>query len=473
MGTSFCVPSTPHLANQGSDEPHLLLWNEWLAARLNIPLEKQDAGQLLSGQTVLEGASPVALAYSGHQFGHFNPTLGDGRAHLIGSFDDALGNSFDLQLKGSGATAFSRGGDGLCALGPAVREFVMSQAMRALGVPTTDCLAVVATGQQVYRNTMLPGAVVCRVASSHIRVGSFQYLALHQDIDGLHKLMEMAIARYYPHITEQGDERVLAFLKVVCEQQITLMIHWLRVGFIHGVMNTDNTLVGGETIDYGPCAMLESFSFEQVFSSIDKQGRYAFGQQPQIASWNCARLAESLIGLMEAEESQAVTQLSDVLTVFSHSFNKQYQAMWASKLGILAWQEEDNALLSELLSTMKANQLDYTNTFAALTNSLLEHPMACFSIPETLNAWYQKWLRRIAEFERNLVLQTMQSANPTLIPRNGLMEQVIADYYKEGKSDLLTQWLPLLNDPYKYQELAAFYTTSSDNEDNYQTFCGT
>ncbi|CAM4265864.1 protein adenylyltransferase SelO [Pseudoalteromonas byunsanensis] len=473
LGNKFCVSDTPMMARDNqSFKPELLLWNERVSTELAIPLEKPSAHSYLSGQLPLPGVDAVALAYSGHQFGHFNPTLGDGRAHLIGCFDDAQGQPYDLQIKGSGATPFSRGGDGLCALGPAVREFVMSQALSALNVPTTECLAVVTTGQQVYRNGALPGAIICRVASSHIRVGSFQFLALHEDLAGLKSLMELAIKRYFTEIKEQGDERIVAFLKAVCKKQVTLIVHWLRVGFIHGVMNTDNTLVGGETIDYGPCAMLEAFDFEMVYSSIDKHGRYAFGQQPNIASWNCARLAESLLPLFSVEQSKAVAMFSEVLAEFSKDFNLAYQNMWAQKLGLLDWRDTDAALLSELLTLLNSEHLDYTNTFAALSNSLLELPYSCFVIPDALQSWYQKWQTRVAEYDREHIAQLMCSMNPAIIPRNALVEQIISDYYQHNDSSLLKEWLPLLQHPYRYQEYEHRYLAATTDA-YYKTFCGT
>ncbi|BBN80111.1 UPF0061 protein [Pseudoalteromonas sp. A25] len=474
LGSQFAVMHSPRLANSVNPEKlNLLLWNEDVANKYAIAIDKGQAHLYLSGHTPLKNSTASALAYSGHQFGHFNPTLGDGRAHIIGSFNDNSGNTYDLQLKGSGATPFSRGGDGLCALGPAVREFVMSQAIDALGVPTTECLSVVATGDDVYRESLLPGAIVCRVASSHIRVGSFQYLALQQDKKGLQQLLDMAIERYYPEITAQGDDRLVEFLRAVCKKQVALIIHWMRVGFVHGVMNTDNTLVGGETIDYGPCAMLEGFSFEQVFSSIDRHGRYAFGQQPNIASWNCARLAESLLMLFAANEKHAVERMSDVLAEYASDFNNQYQLMWANKLGLLEWREDDASLLSELLGILKTEGLDYTNSFAALTNLTFENPLSCFEVPKELSPWLPKWRARINEYNRSQVCALMRSVNPAIIPRNALLEQVIQDYYEQGQSKLLEHWLPLLKAPYQYQEYEQCYLEFTSKSASYKTFCGT
>ena len=456
-----------------SSAPSLLLWNEDLAKKLAIPVSQKDASELLSGNTPPLGVSPVALAYSGHQFGHFNPTLGDGRAHLLGAFSDPQGQLVDIQLKGSGRTPFSRGGDGLCALGPAVREFVMSQAIAALGVPTTHCLAVVTTGDSVFREQAVAGAVVSRVANSHIRVGSFQYLALKDDKQGMQNLMEHAITSHFPDITETGDARVVAFLTAVCEKQIELVIHWLRVGFIHGVMNTDNTLVSGDTIDYGPCAMLEAFDFNQVYSSIDRQGRYAFGNQPNIANWNCARLAESLLTIMESEEDAALNMLTTAIGMFSDKFNQAYQAMWASKLGILEWDESDSELLSELLVLMNEHKLDYTNTFAALTNSLLAASSDLYRVPEAIEGWYKKWQLRIANSELTEVTKIMRCANPAVIPRNQLVEQVIEQFTESGNSQLLTQWLGVSNNPYNYEQPSVEFVEPLSSGINYHTFCGT
>lgn len=448
----------------------LVLFNKELFERLELNWTEEEMLSYLSGSSSVEGNPASALAYSGHQFGHFNPTLGDGRAHYLGTTQG--NNPFDLQLKGSGATPFSRGGDGLCALGPAVREFVMSHAIQSLGVKTTECLSVITTGNDVYRQGYVPGAVVCRVASSHIRVGSFQYLALQQDKAGMERLLELSIKRHYPQIQSEGDDRVCDFLKLVCNSQISLIIDWLRVGFIHGVMNTDNCLVSGETIDFGPCAMLEAFDFNAVFSSIDKQGRYAFGQQPNIAHWNCARLAESLMLLMACDEEQALEKLTGVLSDFSKSFNAAYHTMWAKKLGLPDWRDSDSELLSELLVLMKNHQLDYTNAFAALT-SLAINKKALFTVPVELNEWVTKWQTRISVFDAAEVAALMSKANPAIVPRNELVEKVIEEFYEKGHSPLLEKWLPLLNNPYDYQEYDQVFTECHSKPESYQTFCGT
>ncbi|MCF2858807.1 YdiU family protein [Pseudoalteromonas sp. SMS1] len=468
LGAEFAVPAKPDTFEQAK----LLLMNSELNNDVGLAWDSEETLGYLSGQHVLSSGKSVALAYSGHQFGHFNPLLGDGRAHLLASFTGRDDKAYDIQLKGSGATSFSRGGDGLCALGPAVREFIMSQAMKSLGVPTTQCLAVLTTGQSVYRQGHLPGALVARIAHSHIRVGSFQLLALRQDSDAMRQLMELAIADAFEEIVAQGEERVFAFFDRVCQAQCVLILKWLQVGFIHGVMNTDNTLVNGETIDYGPCAMMERFSFSRVYSSIDSQGRYAFGQQPNIASWNCARLAESLLLLCENEE-HAVERFSHSLVAFSETFNVGYRELWRKKLGLLDWHEEDQGLINELLELMTTHQLDYTNTFAALTASKMETFQTQYPQSDVLAAWVRKWSQRTKQYTSEAMLECMVAVNPALIPRNELVEEIIQEFYEKGESPQLNGWLTALKTPYEYQHYPLKWLTSQSNTAHYQTFCGT
>ena len=446
-------------------EPQLLLFNDKLADNFAIKHDSEFLAKLLSGSTIDNDVAPVALGYSGHQFGHFSPRLGDGRAHLLGAIADKDGTLWDLQLKGAGATVFSRGGDGRCAIGPAVREYIMSEALHALGIATTRCLAVVTTGETVYRQPPRPGAVVTRLAKSHIRVGSFQYLATQGDIEGLEKLVDYAISCHYPGISSAGEQRYIEFLTAVLDKQIELVISWMRIGFIHGVMNTDNTLISGETIDYGPCAMMNQFDLDTVFSSIDHQGRYAFGNQPNIANWNIARLAESLIPLFADQES-AVEQLSPVVNGFAAKFNDAFNPMWQQKLGLAGQHEGDHALVSELLGLMKQHQLDYTNTFNALTESLL----ADFAIPTSLKEWHKKWNVRISSKS----YETMRAVNPAVIPRNHTIEMILAEYEASGESSLKDAFLEAFNDPYVYDERQfEWLQAPKDYDKNYQTFCGT
>jgi len=443
--------------------PQLFLWNEALAQQFNLDVEPQLRASTFAGNEP-QPVNAVALGYSGHQFGHFSPRLGDGRAHLLGAISDDKNQLWDIQLKGSGATPYSRGGDGRCALGPAIREYIMSEAMHGLGVKTTRCLAVVGTGEVVYRNPPQPGAIVTRLASSHIRVGSFQYLATQGDIEGLKKLADMAIERHYPSIQSTGAQRYLDFLAAVINSQLALVISWMRVGFIHGVMNTDNTLISGETIDYGPCAMMNSFDFDTVFSSIDKQGRYAYGNQPNIASWNCARLAESLIPLINDDDEQAVSLMTPLINQFSSLFNERYNQMWAQKLGLAGHNEDDVELVSKLLLLFQEHKLDYTNTFDALTESLNGG-----KVPDELMQWAQLWQKRCDKNSYNL----MRAANPRVIPRNHIVEQILAQYNQHGESELLSDFLTVMSNPYdKTANLARFQETGEDDK-SYQTFCGT
>ncbi|MBB1443995.1 YdiU family protein [Pseudoalteromonas sp. SG43-3] len=444
--------------------PQLLLWNESLAKEFNINVAADLRASTFSGNEK-QAIPAVALGYSGHQFGHFSPRLGDGRAHLLGAISDDENQLWDIQLKGSGATPYSRGGDGRCALGPAIREYVMSEAMHALGVKTTRCLAVVGSGETVYRNPPQAGAIVTRVATSHIRVGSFQYLATQGDVEGLKNLADLAIERHYPEITDTGSQRYLAFLGAVIKNQVKLVVSWMRVGFIHGVMNTDNTLVSGETIDYGPCAMMNSFDFDTVFSSIDKQGRYAFGNQPNIANWNCARLAESLIPLISDDDEQAVLLMTPFINSFAEQFNAEFTAMWAQKLGLTESSDSSGELIAELLTLLKDNQLDYTNTFDALTESLKGEK----SVPESLIEWRAKWVSLTDDNS----YEVMRAVNPRVIPRNHVIEEIIAQYNATGSSELLQRFIKIASNPYSNCEELSEFCSPPTNDNDYQTFCGT
>lgn len=444
--------------------PQLVLWNTSLAKQFNVNVAEALRAGVFSGNEQ-QSVAPVALGYSGHQFGHFSPRLGDGRAHLIGAIKDDNEQLWDIQLKGSGATPFSRGGDGRCALGPAIREYVMSEAMYWLGVKTTRCLAVVASGETVYRNPPQPGAIVTRLASSHIRVGSFQYLAAQGDIEGVKKLADLAISRHYPDISEVGGRRYLAFLSAVIKNQVSLIVSWMRVGFVHGVMNTDNTLISGETIDYGPCAMMDSFSFDTVFSSIDREGRYAFGNQPNMASWNCARLAESLIPLIDNDDEKAISLMTPVIHSFAEQFDKEFTAMWAKKLGLVGIDQGDRTLVSELLTLLKEHQLDYTNTFDALTESLNNETL----LPEELYEWAKKWRNRT----NNGSYDMMRLSNPRVIPRNHIIEEILSDYNNSGKSELLTRFIKAASAPYSTSQYIREFQKVPRNNTGYKTFCGT
>ena len=439
--------------------PELLAFNHPLAQSLGIKGDNdiQELAQIFGGNRVPEGAEPIAQLYAGHQFGHWNPQLGDGRAVLLGEVD-----GFDLQLKGSGRTPFSRNGDGRAWLGPVLREFVVSEAMHALGVPTTRALAAVATGERVQRERALPGAILTRVAASHIRVGTFQALAARQDIDGLRALFDHAVARHYPHA-----EDPLTFLEAVIEAQAQLVTKWMSVGFIHGVMNTDNCAISGETIDYGPCAFLDEYHPLTVFSSIDQTGRYAFGRQAEIIVWNMAQLATALVPLMpDADEAIAA------FTKAVHAMGPRLETLWsttlARKIGITAPRDDDRALGNRLLKLMADQDADFTNTFTALTEGSARDQ---FTDRETFDLWEKDWTARLAEEADPKAV--MRAANPVLIPRNHRIEEMITAA-SEGDLAPFSRLMQAYAHPFDHNDdFADLRRPPADNERVHRTFCGT
>lgn len=461
------------------NDPKLFLWNSELAEELQISerleLPPEELAELFSGNRLLPGSEPIALAYAGHQFGQFVPQLGDGRAHLIGEIVDRSGERRDIQLKGSGQTAFSRSGDGRYALGPAIREYIMGEAMHALGIATTRSLALTTTGEAVYRETAQPGAVLTRIASSHLRVGTFEYFAARQNRRALEQLCDFAINRHYPELEQGGDERFLQLFDKVMQRQIDLVVEWLRVGFIHGVMNTDNTAISGETIDFGPCAMMGSYSPKTVFSSIDRDGRYAFGNQPAIVQWNMARFAETLLPLIDSNEEQAIETLGARLENFSSLFKQRYLRMMAGKLGLSRLTSADEALILALLDRLEQKRLDYTTSFDRLTRSLSSQSVAQQSIDE-LADWYTDWRQRLASQEEDAktIQSRMRHANPVVIPRNYHMEQAIGECLESGDSSAADSFLDVLRSPYHATSNTLQYQLVPDGADvGYQTFCGT
>lgn len=486
LGERFYDPSHPTpVAN-----PQLFLWNSALADQLQIPQELQadtDAlGQYFSGNQLLAGSEPLSAAYAGHQFGQFNPQLGDGRAHLLGELLDTDGKRWDLQLKGSGTSAFSRGGDGRCAIGPAVREFIMSEAMHALGVPTTRCLAVTLTGETVYRQQPHPGAVVTRVGSSHIRVGSFQFFSARGDKESLTALRDYTIDRHFPDINDmQGDRNVLLLEKAI-ERQIELVIHWLRVGFIHGVMNTDNTAISGETIDFGPCAMLGVYDPRTVYSSIDHQGRYAYGNQANIALWNMTRFAESLLPLCLKEQpansdaepevkEDLLEQIKDLINGFAGRFERAHQQMLAAKLGFIETKDGDEAIMLDILEQLTTRKLDYTQTFDHLTKSLSDdtsHQYLTEQLADTYDTWRQRVIQQ--DMATDAIQAAMRQQNPLVIPRNHHVEAVLQACESSGNPEAALNFLAVVRSP--YQEIAnthQFQDSGEGFDGDYQTFCGT
>ncbi len=460
-------------------KPEVLFWNEQLAERLNIerslrndPLLK---AQYFSGNKMPEGADSIALAYSGHQFGQLNPQLGDGRAHLMGEVVTPSRERFDIQLKGSGPTSFSRQGDGRCALGPAIREYIMSEAMYSLGVPTTRCLAVVTTGEPVYREGVRPGAVVTRVAASHIRVGTFQYFSIRNDMESLQALLDYTVARHFPEIDPNSEDRAIQFLEAAIAKQIRVVVEWMRIGFIHGVMNTDNTAISGETIDYGPCAMMGIYNPNTVYSSIDRQGRYAFGNQPGIAMWNMARLAECLLPLIDSDEKKAIAAAEPVLMQFGPQFEAANLQMLANKFGITDNTLLDKALIDTFLQKMMEQQLDYTQTFIDLRRSLDDDAIGN-ELASALGESYLGWRKLIGDSKQGIELskKLMIETNPIVIPRNHHVEAVLKSCEETGCASAAEDFLCVLKSPYKelsttknYQDLPV------DNDRHYKTFCGT
>ena len=475
LGERFYQKSQPTAVS----DPKLFLFNKNLAQQLQIPDELQGDDQKLaeifSGNVLLEGSEPIACAYSGHQFGHFNPQLGDGRAHLLGELIDVNGLRLDVQLKGSGRSAFSRSGDGRCALKPAIREFIMSEAMKALGVPTTQCLAVVATGEQVMRQYAQPGAVVTRIASSHIRVGTFAFFAARGDAESLQALCEYTIDKHYPKIRELSANPLILLLDKVIEKQIELVVQWMRVGFIHGVMNTDNCAISGETIDFGPCAMMGVYDPKTVYSSIDHQGRYAFGNQAQITHWNICRFAECLLLLIDQEDAGLMGQVNALINGFTERFEQAHQQMMAKKLGFLTQDDGDKEFIGTLLGHFEKQKMDYTISFDLFTRAL-SCDAAKATLEQQLGDLFTLWWQRVTQQGASLsqIQGLMRASNPVVIPRNHHIEAVLQACEDTGQPTAALAILDVLRQPYVVTEKTAFYqTVAADSDVNYQTFCGT
>ncbi|ACX68422.1 protein adenylyltransferase SelO [Paenibacillus sp. Y412MC10] len=456
--------------------PELIVLNEPLAASLGLDvdvLKSPEGAAMLAGNEIPEGAEPLAQAYAGHQFGYFT-MLGDGRAILLGEQITPQGERLDIQLKGSGRTPYSRGGDGRAALGPMLREYIISEAMHALGIPTTRSLAVVATGQPVTRERDLPGAILTRVAASHVRVGTFQYVRGAGTTEDLRALADYTLQRHYSKADlGDGANRYLVLLQEVIKRQAALIAKWQLVGFIHGVMNTDNMTLSGETIDYGPCAFMDTFDPNTVFSSIDSQGRYAYVNQPYIAAWNLARLAESLLPLLHEEEEQAVKLAEGAIGSFNDLYHEQWLAGMRAKLGIFHEEEDDESLIEDLLKMMKNYQADYTNTFRALTFDKLEDtPLN--GTPE-LASWYERWQARLGSQQesRDQSHQLMRSSNPAVIPRNHRVEEALEAAENEGDYSVMKELLNVLSNPYAHSPEQAEYAIVPEWSRPYRTFCGT
>ncbi len=484
LGEDFCEVCSPAPARA----PRLLLWNEDLAGELGMAeflgdlLEDGSStpeeiwAEVFSGNLKLPGSEPVALAYAGHQFGHFSPQLGDGRAHLLGEVRHPNGRVLDLQLKGSGPTIFSRRGDGLCALGPAAREFIMSEALHALGVPCARSLAVVTTGDTVYREGPTPAAVVTRVAASHVRVGTFEYFAARKNTKALRTLCQFSANRDYPGMDSSDPELALWLLEEVIKRQVHLITEWMRVGFIHGVMNTDNTTISGETLDFGPCAMIGSYDLKKSYSSIDHQGRYAFGNQANIMQWNMARFAECLIPLIADDEAEAIELAITRIKGIGPMLDDSWMAMMNRKLGIDDPQDGDEERVGELLRIMQDKKLDYTITFHQLGQSLLKVDAREALAQDLGEEWVTTWVTRVASTpeSQTSACQLMARANPVVIPRNHQVEAVLKDICRDQNIDSTQKFLEVLRSPYVDSPASRpFQEAPEDGDCNYQTFCGT
>jgi len=455
-------------------DPKLIILNKNLAKQLNLDFSKfsdTDLAKIFSGNSLPEGSETIAQAYAGHQFGHFT-MLGDGRAVMLGEHLDKENKRFDIQFKGSGRTSFSRSGDGRAVLGPMLREYIISEAMHALNIPTTRSLAVVSTGEEVIREQMLPGAILTRVASSHIRVGTFQYIAATQNADDLKTLFNYTIDRHYPEIKD-SKTKALDLLNLLMQKQCELVINWMRVGFIHGVMNTDNMTVSGETIDYGPCAFMDQYHPQTVFSSIDQNGRYSYNNQPRITKWNLARFAECIIPLIDQDEQKAISIATETINNFEKLYEEKWLNMMRDKLGLFGEDKDDKHLIFELLTWMENNKADFTNTFCNLMDiQSIKDPI--YQNQEYLN-WTAKWKKRLEKnnTEKEKYLELMRSVNPIFIPRNHKVEEALKDV-SENKLETLNQLLEVIKYPYKDNGMLKDYQQPMSNENGeYKTFCGT
>jgi len=469
------------------EKPELIKFNEALARELGISTnhDPELGAAVFSGNTLPEGADPLAMAYAGHQFGQFNPQLGDGRALLLGEVTGPDGARYDIHLKGSGRTRFSRNGDGRSALGPVLREYLVSEAMQKLNVPTTRALAAVTTGEPVARERLLPGGVITRVASSFVRVGTFQYFAVQGDYEAVKKLADYVIEKSYPRLGDH-DNPYVAFLGAVVERQAALIAQWMQIGFIHGVMNTDNMSVAAETIDYGPCAFMDAYHHNQVFSSIDRQGRYAYRNQPSIGLWNLTRLAETLLPLFDEDPEAAVNVAQEVLEGYAGCYESAWLAGMQTKCGLTACTDikgdDDKALIEALLDVMDDSRADFTLTFYHLSR-LADQPSEqdddlrnLFDDPAQIDAWLEKWRQRLSlEPQSNETRQeAMQAINPVYIPRNHQIEAAIRAAEDQDDFSVFHALHAVLQNPYVQQEGKDSYMQAPEPEEVVEyTFCGT
>ena len=456
------------------ENPKLTIFNHGFSKELGLDfssLNNNQIASIFSGNLLPKESKCIAQAYAGHQFGYFT-MLGDGRAILIGEHLSKNNKRFDIQFKGSGKTPYSRNGDGRAALGPMLREYIVSEAMHSLGIPTTRSLAVVKTGENVIRETPLPGAILTRVAASHIRVGTFQYVTATEDEKNLKTLFDYTIDRHYPKIKDSKTPAI-DLLKIVMEKQIKLVVDWMRVGFIHGVMNTDNMAISGETIDYGPCAFMDAYDPETVFSSIDHNGRYAYFNQPGITKWNLARFAETLLPLIDKNKDKAIKIVTEIINNFGEIYKKNWLEMMRKKLGLIEKKNNDEKLINDLLSLLHEQKADYTNAFCSLMNEDVQNDKI-FNNKEFID-WHQKWKERLAKNNNSTEesLKLMRSVNPIVIPRNHKVEEVLEAANKDDLNPF-HDFLKVLEKPYENQiKNNNYQSPAPPSEKKYQTFCGT
>ena len=462
-----------HIKPVAVKKPELVLINDNLAKELNLDFTKIDKAELsalFSGNILPEGSNAIAQAYAGHQFGHFT-MLGDGRAVLIGEHLTKSNKRCDIQFKGSGKTAFSRNGDGRAALGPMLREYIISEAMHNLNIPSTRSLAVAKTGEKIIRDTQLQGAILTRVASSHIRVGTFQYVAARDKKDELEIFFNYVVKRHYPELVD-SKKKALDLLNILINKQIDLVVNWMRVGFVHGVMNTDNMTISGETIDYGPCAFMDKYDPKTVFSSIDRMGRYAYCNQPAITKWNLSRFAECLIPLIHQDQDQAVKSATDLINTFEKKYEKSWMNMMRNKLGLQGADDKDKFLIVDLLTWMHRNKVDYTNTFCYLMD-LKEYDDDLYRSNDFKN-WKKNWHERL-KLNNNTpekYITLMRSVNPLVIPRNHKIEKSL-QIAESGNLAPFNKLVKILEKPYVQQENISDYLKMDSSSKEYKTFCGT
>ena len=470
LPSSFISNTSPDIIKS----PELIILNNNLAKELNLDfslVDKKNLSKLFSGNLLPEGSEAISQAYAGHQFGHFT-MLGDGRAILIGEHISKNNERFDIQFKGSGKTPFSRNGDGKAVLGPMLREYIISEAMHALKIPTTRSLAVVKTNEDIVRENVLQGAILTRVSSSHIRVGTFQYITARQNNNELKVIFDYTIDRHYPNI-KNSKNKAIEFLKVLIEKQINLVVNWMRVGFIHGVMNTDNMTLSGETIDYGPCAFMDIYDPQTVFSSIDQMGRYAYFNQPSITKWNLARFAECLIPLIDENKDKAINIATEIINTFEKNYEEKWLNMMRDKIGLFGKEEKDQVLILDLLTWMHKNKVDYTNTFCFLMNEKVENDKIFND--ESFQVWQKRWKDRLM-LNNNTpekYLKLMRSVNPLVIPRNYKVEEAL-EAANNNNPTLVKKLIKILESPYEnHKEITNYQSCGPLGEKKYQTFCGT